>query len=54
LSVLHNQEEIELEAKALRVGKSIAAVTVELRKKKTGKIVAQGRHTKYLAVNSKL
>ncbi|PHT72659.1 hypothetical protein T459_23444 [Capsicum annuum] len=47
-------EEIEVEAKVLRVGKAIAAVTVELRKKKTGKIVAQGRHTKYLAVNSKL
>ncbi|CAN4115854.1 unnamed protein product [Withania somnifera] len=47
-------EEIEVEAKVLRVGKRIAAVTVELRKKKTGKIVAQGRHTKYLAVNSKL
>ncbi|XP_055812646.1 uncharacterized protein LOC129882398 [Solanum dulcamara] len=47
-------EEIEVEAKVLRVGKTIAAVTVELRKKKTGKIVAQGRHTKYLAVNSKL
>ncbi|XP_060215598.1 uncharacterized protein LOC132642392 [Lycium barbarum] len=39
-------EEIELEAKVLRVGKEIADVRVELRKKKTGKIVAQGRHSK--------
>ena len=49
-----NQEEIEVEAKALRVGKAIAVVSVELRKKKTGKIVAQGRHTKYLALSSKI
>lgn len=48
------QDEIEIEAKALRVGKAIAVVTVEFRNKKTGKIIAQGRHTKYLAVSSKL
>lgn len=49
-----SQEEIEVEAKALRLGKAIGVVSVELRKKKTGKIVAQGRHTKYLVVSSKL
>ncbi|XP_055812647.1 uncharacterized protein LOC129882399 [Solanum dulcamara] len=54
LDVAYLGEEIEGEAKVLRVGKTIAAVTVELRKKETGKIVAQGRDTKYLAVNSKL
>lgn len=43
------QEEIEIEAKALHIGQSIAAVTVEMRKK-NGKIIAQGRHTKYLNV----
>ncbi|KAG8477169.1 hypothetical protein CXB51_030328 [Gossypium anomalum] len=47
-------EEIEIEAKALRVGKTVAVVTVEFRKKKTGKIIAQGRHTKYLTVQSKI
>ncbi|XP_028060505.1 acyl-coenzyme A thioesterase 13-like [Camellia sinensis] len=47
-------EEIEIESKVLRVGKAIAVVSVELRKKKTGKIIAQGRHTKYLAVSSKM
>ncbi|KAH9622202.1 hypothetical protein KSS87_018463 [Heliosperma pusillum] len=47
-------EEIEIEAKALRVGKSIGVVSVELRKKANGKIIAQGRHTKYLPVTSKL
>ncbi|GAB4855793.1 hypothetical protein Ancab_024438 [Ancistrocladus abbreviatus] len=47
-------EEIEIEAKNLRVGKAIAVVSVELRKKVTGKIIAQGRHTKYLALSSKM
>ncbi|PPS13679.1 hypothetical protein GOBAR_AA06882 [Gossypium barbadense] len=47
-------EEIEIEAKALRVGKTVAVVTVEFRKKKTGKIIAQGRHTKYLTAQSKM
>ena len=48
------QEEIEIEARALRVGKTVAVVSVEFRKKNTEKIVAQGRHTKYLAVQSKM
>ncbi|GAB4835472.1 hypothetical protein Ancab_000381 [Ancistrocladus abbreviatus] len=47
-------EEIEIEAKNLRVGKAVAVISVELRKKETGKIIAQGRHTKYLALSSKL
>ncbi|KAL1188828.1 hypothetical protein V5N11_021988 [Cardamine amara subsp. amara] len=47
-------EEIEIETKALRVGKTVAVVSVELRKKKNGKIIAQGRHTKYLAPRTKL
>ncbi|KAG9139892.1 hypothetical protein Leryth_015267 [Lithospermum erythrorhizon] len=47
-------DEVEIDARTLRVGKSIAVVSVELRKKKTGKIIAQGRHTKYLVVPSKM
>ncbi|XWS33070.1 hypothetical protein CRYUN_Cryun22dG0046900 [Craigia yunnanensis] len=47
-------EEIEIEAKTLRVGKAVAVLSVELRKKNTGKIIAQGRHTKYLPVPSKM
>ncbi|XP_042509458.1 acyl-coenzyme A thioesterase 13-like [Macadamia integrifolia] len=47
-------EEIEIVGKVLRVGKAIGVASVELRNKKTGKIFAQGRHTKYLAVSSKL
>ncbi|CAN8295667.1 unnamed protein product [Cochlearia groenlandica] len=42
-------EEIEIESKTLRVGKAVAVASVELRKKKSGKIIAQGRHTKYLS-----
>ncbi|KAL4613710.1 hypothetical protein ACB092_07G000500 [Castanea dentata] len=37
-------EEIEIEARVLRVGKAIGVVSVEFRKE-TGKIIAQGRHT---------
>lgn len=48
------QEEIEIECKALRVGKALAVVSVDLRSKKTGKLIAQGRHTKYLALPSKI
>lgn len=44
------QEEIEIEAKVLRIGKAIGVATVELRKKSSGKVIAQGRHTKYLAI----
>uniref|UniRef100_A0A1D1YL77 Acyl-coenzyme A thioesterase 13 n=1 Tax=Anthurium amnicola TaxID=1678845 RepID=A0A1D1YL77_9ARAE len=50
----HADEEIEIEAKVLRVGKAIGVVAVELRKKQSGKIIAHGRHTKYLAASSKL
>ncbi|XP_015879678.3 uncharacterized protein LOC107415800 [Ziziphus jujuba] len=54
LDAAYADEEIEIEAKTLRVGKAVGVVSVELRKKKTGKIIAQGRHTKYLPVASKL
>ncbi|KAJ0467554.1 putative acyl-CoA hydrolase [Helianthus annuus] len=47
-------DEIEIETKALRVGKAVAVASVEFRNKKTGKVIAQGRHTKYFAVSSKL
>ncbi|OIV98139.1 hypothetical protein TanjilG_26004 [Lupinus angustifolius] len=47
-------EEIEIEARALRVGKAVAVVSVEFRKKKTGKVFAQGRHTKFIPLASKM
>ncbi|KAL6296544.1 hypothetical protein ACE6H2_004686 [Prunus campanulata] len=47
-------EEVEIEAKALRVWKAVGVASVELRKKKTCKIIAQGRHTKYLTLASKI
>ncbi|KAI9164819.1 hypothetical protein LWI28_002670 [Acer negundo] len=54
LDAAYAGEEIEIEAKTLRVGKAVGVVSVELRKKETGKIIAQGRHTKYLAITSKM
>ncbi|PIN08702.1 HGG motif-containing thioesterase [Handroanthus impetiginosus] len=47
-------EEIEIESRALRVGKALAVVSVEFKSKKTGKLIAQGRHTKYLSIPSKI
>lgn len=54
LDAAYADEEIEIEARALRVGKAVAVISVEFRKKKTGKIFAQGRHTKYLPIASKM
>ncbi|KAL7104658.1 hypothetical protein ACP275_08G259900 [Erythranthe tilingii] len=50
LSGAYVGEEIEIDSKALRVGKSVAVVSVDFTSKKTGKLIAQGRHTKYLPV----
>ncbi|KAL6650587.1 hypothetical protein ACP70R_009512 [Stipagrostis hirtigluma subsp. patula] len=47
-------EEIEVEGKLLRAGKSVGVVSIDFRKKKTGKLMAQGRHTKYLVASSRL
>ncbi|XP_058781298.1 uncharacterized protein LOC131655430 [Vicia villosa] len=55
LDAAYVHEEIEIDARVLRVGKTIAVISVDLRKKKTGQIFAQGRHTKYLpAITSKM
>ncbi|KGN62226.1 putative esterase F42H10.6 [Cucumis sativus] len=47
-------EEIEIDSNVLRLGKTIAVVNVEIRKKSNGKIIAQGRLTNYTPVSSKL
>ncbi|XP_038901620.1 acyl-coenzyme A thioesterase 13 [Benincasa hispida] len=54
LDAAYLDEEIEIDSKVLRMGKTIAVINVELRRKGNGKIIAQGRHTKYLAFSSKL
>ncbi|XP_062083747.1 uncharacterized protein LOC133790224 [Humulus lupulus] len=54
LDAAYAGEEIEVEARTLRMGKTMGVVSVEFRKKKSGKIVALGRHTKYLPVSSKM
>ncbi|KAF7834085.1 acyl-coenzyme A thioesterase 13-like [Senna tora] len=50
LDAAYADEDIEIEAKILRIGKAIAVVSVEFKNKKTGKVFARGRHTKYLAI----
>ncbi|EOX92802.1 Thioesterase superfamily protein isoform 3 [Theobroma cacao] len=54
MDAAYADEEIEIEARALHVGKAVAVLSVEFRKKNTGKIIAQGRHTKHLSLPSKM
>ncbi|KAG1331172.1 acyl-coenzyme A thioesterase 13 [Cocos nucifera] len=48
------KEEIEIEAKLLHAGEAVGVTSVELRRKGTGKLIAQARHAKYLVASSKL
>jgi len=53
-TLVTSPEEIDIEAKVLRAGKAVGVAVVEL-KKKSGKIIAQARYSKYLgAASSKL
>ncbi|XP_007048644.2 PREDICTED: acyl-coenzyme A thioesterase 13 [Theobroma cacao] len=54
MDAAYADEEIEIEARALHVGKAVAVLSVEFRKKNTGKIIAQGRHTMHLSLPSKM
>lgn len=38
-----------LDAKVLRVGRSVAAITVDLRDEASGRLVAQGTHVKFIS-----
>ncbi|CAL4960136.1 unnamed protein product [Urochloa decumbens] len=54
LNAARANEEIEIDARVVGIGERTGCVTVEVRKKATGEVIAHGRHTKYLAVSSKL
>ncbi|CAI5779885.1 4HBT domain-containing protein [Podarcis lilfordi] len=41
-------DEIQITAEILKQGRTLAFANVDLRNKATGKLIAQGRHTKYL------
>ncbi|KAJ4761690.1 Thioesterase superfamily protein [Rhynchospora pubera] len=47
-------DEIDIEGKLLRAGKSVGVTSVDFVNKKTRKTIAQARHTKYLAASSRL
>ncbi|XP_065873073.1 uncharacterized protein [Euphorbia lathyris] len=47
-------EEIEIEARVARAGTAIGVISVDVRKKKTGKIIALARYTDYLVTASKM
>ena len=42
------KEDIEIEARVLRIGRNLAVVAVDMRIKATGEVFAQGRHTKFI------
>lgn len=42
-------ETVIIDAECLKIGKTLAFATVSLLNKDTGKLIAQGRHTKYIA-----
>nr|CAB3475006.1 unnamed protein product [Digitaria exilis] len=55
LNAARANEELEIESRILSIGEKTGCVTVEIRNKATGEVIAHGRHTKYLAiVSSKL
>ncbi|ESP00542.1 hypothetical protein LOTGIDRAFT_157816 [Lottia gigantea] len=39
---------VVIDAKTLRAGRKLAFLTIDLKDKKTGQLLAQGKHTKYL------
>ena len=45
-SCKHN-EEVLVDARALKVGKTTAVLSVDIRSATTGRLLAQGRHTKH-------
>ncbi|KAG9295653.1 hypothetical protein G9A89_002971 [Geosiphon pyriformis] len=43
-------EVLKIDAECVKVGKTLAFTTIDLRNKETGKLIAQGRHTKFVAI----
>ena len=48
LSAAKTGDDIVIDANTLKVGKSLAYLAVDITNKKTGKLVAVGKHTKHL------
>ncbi|XP_034982309.1 acyl-coenzyme A thioesterase 13 [Zootoca vivipara] len=48
MSAANIGDEIQITAEILKQGRTLAFANVDLRNKATGKLIAQGRHTKYL------
>ncbi|XP_023220497.1 acyl-coenzyme A thioesterase 13-like [Centruroides sculpturatus] len=48
LRPIKSGEEILIEAKLLQVGKTLAYSTVDIKNKKTAKLIATAHHTKYV------
>jgi len=46
-------DEIVIDANTLKLGKSLAFLSIEIKNKKDGKLVAVGSHTKFVGASSK-
>lgn len=42
-------EDVEIDAQVVKSGRSVATITVSLRRQSTGTLVAQGTHVKFIA-----
>ncbi|KAK9812786.1 hypothetical protein WJX72_003675 [[Myrmecia] bisecta] len=51
LSPMPSGEDCEIDARVVKVGKNIATINVELRRKQTKQLVAQGTHVKFMAAS---
>lgn len=50
LTAAEDGDKVEIEACTKKVGKKIAFLEVEVRKKETNQLLATGKHTKYIGV----
>lgn len=50
MNIAKEGENVEIEAITRKTGKKIAFLEVEVKNKDTNKIIATGRHTKYIGV----
>ena len=49
LKAANEGEEVLIDSKTVKIGKKLAFLDVELKKKSTGEVIATGNHVKYVA-----
>lgn len=53
IKAAHQGDTLVAQAQTSHIGKNLAFLTVDITNKETGALVAQGRHTKFMAVKKK-